>query len=118
VKSKAGFCVVIACDYYGEFEAIGEGVKGEDRLSVNSSRWPDGTKIKENQPIIVIWPNGKATEEKLKSRIGMGSAQVDMNGIPDNFSTRTLFFNHDLNGKKIEIPLKGLKFKRNTWVTK
>ncbi len=78
-------------DYYGEFE----GVKGVD--------------LKHGQKIIVNWPDGRSSREKLTIEDGHGTAQVDMNNYPDHFKTRHLYAERRINGLKVKIPLIGLK---------
>jgi hypothetical protein len=113
MKSKVQWCHLVHSDYYGEYEAI-LNLRDTNFGYRNVNAWPDGKIIARDQPITVKWPNGKTTAEKLRYRIGTGSAQVDMNRITDYFETRTFYISHNLNGKKTEILLKGMKFKRVT----
>lgn len=59
--------------------------------------------------VIVQWPNGYRTECVLVRRDTEGSEQVDMNDIPDTFTRRTHYVRISYYGKRIEVPIKGLK---------
>jgi hypothetical protein len=83
-------------DYYGEYEYAGP-----------SESKPNGI-FKHGDNILIKWPDKFNSVHCLIVVNAHGSAQVDMNGYPDEFPTRTFFIEERVFGKKIRIPLKGM----------
>ena len=77
-------------DYYGQWEDIA------------------GGSVRQGARVLVKWPNGCITAERLKLELGNGSTPMDMNDIPDSFRTRKIFIWRKLHGHGSLVPLKGL----------
>lgn len=84
--------VVRTTDYYGEYDEVGDLHAGE--------------------LVFVKWPDKSITKEKLRALNSHGSAQVDMNGIPDRFPTRRLYVTTKHHGVTVRIYLRGLAVAR------
>ncbi len=91
---KNEFHKVATIDFYGE--------------------WEDAPplKIKHRETLVIKWPDGSKTKEKVYAEIGSGSAQVDMNNHPDHFQTRSLMVLTKHRGVKVFVPLRGLRVAR------
>lgn len=85
---------VITTDYYGAWEDIKDFCLPEDGELFNQ--------------IWVKWPDGSISQEQLHIDRGEESAQIDMNGRPDTFSTRSLYIVKSINGRANRIYLRGL----------
>jgi hypothetical protein len=91
-------------DYYGEFlEAV---LIGDKRTFPDK---PETLPLKSGQKLLIKWPNGKVTTETIEVHQYPSSAQVDMNGYPDNFTAQSINAVRSYQGQKIRLPLKGLQ---------
>lgn len=101
-------------DYYRAIEAPFKGKIPNyyPRPGCDGKNWPDGKKLKEGQSIEVKWPDKTISDGKLYIVKDRGSAQIDMNGIPDTFDKQQLTIEYKFHGLVIKIPLKGLHIRR------
>lgn len=81
---------VAAADYYKAYESAGD------------------IPLEAGMEVEVQWPDGIHRTDILHFEHGTGSAQIDMNGIPDNFQTRRLFVRVKVRGRWCPLYLKGL----------
>lgn len=97
MSTRQMFTKVTHSDYYGCFDSVGGRFQGPG----------DVFPVRHGMPILVRWPNGRVTRERLRIAKGCDSMQVDMNDYPDTFSTRTFTVRHVIHGYPVEVPLFG-----------
>jgi len=104
MKREEGIYTIGTTDYYGEFyEPLVASAIHKDFHDIKPS---DTLKVRSGMNLLVRWPDGKVTKEKIEVHEYSDSAQVDMNNHPDHFTARRLNVVRKVHGQKVLIPLK------------